>query len=534
MSAKDEFLKLAEPESQEWFREKMKDVRDTEDWAVIQQAFLTMVEEYLQKEILKDVHENIHTHEAGGQFRIAFPHMEVRPDERIMAYMKKLMEARRQWNQEHLFHGYVDCHEVHHEIETYIYFQNPLFYYELPGKTIAKESILDVAHHIGNWVKEVPDWYDWKTHGFVSNWLGTKNVRNYPPYDYQEGNHFRFMDVAMAAFLATGETRYLDVICDYCERWCEHIHRHAKKGEPIPCSILPVEAVTEEMNKAGVFREEGDVYHIFYQMVADNTMYDIVGALLDAWKLTRKDAYLTGAEEMMDQFVKNQRHGRPAHAYSEGSWSWVEEQEDMPKNAGGYITDCTFLARLGVRYHRLTGSDKYKSIILSWAKAIDEEKNACDQMAANVLAAAHYFDGDVRWLTRAYEMALRTCAVTEANDVFHQCNWSGGRQASKFLMEMLYQPLSGTVEWGTRGNIPVRLLRHVTRGRLGLPDKVSFRIWQAGEKRYGFEAVNTGTSRAEWQIEGVYMPIRVYGGKISNGRIVLSGGERIKGHIKAL
>jgi hypothetical protein len=63
----------------------------------------------------------------------------------------------------------------------------PMYYLGFPGANQAASNIEDVAHHTGNWVKEVPEWYSWKRHCFVSNWLGTRSVRDYLPYDYQEG-----------------------------------------------------------------------------------------------------------------------------------------------------------------------------------------------------------------------------------------------------------------------------------------------------------------------------------------------------------
>ena len=49
-------------------------------------------------------------------------------------------------------------------------------------------SVEDFAHHLGNWVDGVPDWYDWKTHNFRSTWLGTREIRGFQPYDYQEAS----------------------------------------------------------------------------------------------------------------------------------------------------------------------------------------------------------------------------------------------------------------------------------------------------------------------------------------------------------
>ena len=196
-------MALATPENRERYEGWKRGL--PEDWAGGQAAFLRMTEEYLRKEETKPVEANIGAHEAGGQFRIAIPYLTVRDDAALKEYMKKMVEARKAYTDKNQYHGYVDCHEVHHEIETYIYFQNPLVYYHLPGEETARQNIVDVAHHIGNWEPDVPHWYNWEKHEFVSNWLGTKGVRDYPPYDYQEGNHFRFIDEAICAYEITGK-----------------------------------------------------------------------------------------------------------------------------------------------------------------------------------------------------------------------------------------------------------------------------------------------------------------------------------------
>ena len=512
----DVYLEKAEAAYKQRCEKVLADCGD--DWVKLQKAFLDMIDEYMDVEVKKDINLNIHTHEAGGQFRIAFPHLLVRKNDKSIKYLEDTVYARRKWTDANQFHGYVDCHEVHHEIETYIYYQMPLYYLGFPGAEQAAKNIIDVAEHVGNWVDGVPDWYNWETHSFVSNWLGTKGVRAYPPYDYQEGNHFRFTDCAMCACHITKDPRYLDLICDYCAAWCDHIEKLAAKGEVISCSILPEAAKILERNKAGVNLGETSVYEIFYSLAADNTMYDIAGGLLDAYFVSDNMRFRAAAELLIDQFVANGNSGRPALQFTKGKWVTVGDEGFD----GKFICDCTFIARLALRHHQMTGSEKYKAIIMSWAASIDEENNSYDQMMANVLVAAHYFDGDSKWLARAYKMALRVWATSEHIDDYHQCAWSGKRQGTKFLMEMLYQPMLGDVDWGTRGNIPKLLFRHVTNGEMTLPTGVAFRSYMISQNEFAFEAVNTSGAKADWSIASVC-------GSTAFAEISLEPGESKKG-----
>lgn len=494
------YLNLATEQNRAWFDEQMKAYEKAPGWANAQRLFLDMIDDYLDVEIKKDVSENIHTHEAGGQFRVAIGHQLVRAREDVFDYMRSIMLTRKKWADDNLYHGYVDCHEVHHEIENYIYFQNPLVYYNFPGHDTALDSILHVAHHVGNWEAGVPDWYNWDTHGFVSVYLGTRGVKDFAPHDYQEGNHFRFMSVCVLAYICTKEQRYLDLINDYCNRWCDHIEAYAAKGAPIPCQILPEAAETVEMSRAGVFTKSNK-YQIFYATVADNTMYDIAGGLLDAYSLTNNPRYLSACEAMMDQFYANGNGKRPAMRFAEGQWQVLGPREDFDVTSyRGYVSDCVFLARLAVRHNMVTGSLKYKDAILAWAKDIDEEANHCDQMMGGLFTAAHYFDGDPQWLTRAYLSALRVRAVTEPQDEFHQCNWSSSRQGTKFLMETLYQPIVGDGEFGTRGGIPLQMLRYQTGDKQQLDQNIAMRLWLIEGRTYGFEAVNMGEETISWHV----------------------------------
>ncbi len=527
------FLTLARPDLRDRVERALGAPGPVPAWASRQQAFLEMVDQYVLQELAKPVESNIHQHEAGGHWRIAFPHLAVRGDPHLAAGLRDTMLARRAWTDAHTYHGYHDCHEVHHQIETFIYFQLPLFYWRLPGADIALASIQDVAHHMGNWEPGVPAWYDWERRGFRSVWLGTREVRPYPPFDYQEANHFRFIDVAMAAYLGTGQERYLELIRNYADRWCEHIEARAGAGRPIRCAIFPPGVEAGEMGRAG--KDGNTEYKGFYSAVSDNTTYDIAGALLDLYRVCGDGRYLQATRLLMDQFFAHGAGGRPARAFREGRWLVVSDRDDLTA-INTYVTDCTFLARLAVRHDTLTGSDRYREPVLAWARAIDESVHLCDQMMANVLVAAHHYDGAPAWLERAYGMALRTAAVVEPEDEYHQCNWARTRQGTKFLMELLYLPLLGGGEWGTRGNILLRRLQHSSGdGTPGLPAGVAFRSWRVDGETDAFEAVHTGQRPIAWEIRSAGEdPLRVErtGPEVgSDGAIRLAPQQKVAGRI---
>lgn len=271
-------------------------------WIAAQREFLESVDAYARAELALPPDFQVDSHEAGGHYRILFPHLQVRGDASILSGMARVFAARRAWAKSSLFHGYVDCDEVHHQPETFLFFQMPLMF--LTGEREVAASVEDFAHHVGNWVADVPAWYDWERHGFRSTWLGTRAIRAFPPYDYQEANHFRFVAAAVAAFVATGEERYRELATDYALRWCGHIEELAARGEPIACSILPGGATRREMGDRvpdGKLRARSE-YPVFYQTVATNTALEIASCLIDIHRLTGDGRMLRAARALIAQF----------------------------------------------------------------------------------------------------------------------------------------------------------------------------------------------------------------------------------------
>ena len=132
-----------------------------------------------------------------------------------------LFDSFHKWAETEAYRGYYARQEAHHGTEPFIFFPTRL--YQLGRRPEAIQAMFrQVADHCGNWSEGVPDWYDWHRHVFRSYYLGTKAVRaedapaNHP-------DHFRFLQIALAAYRMTGEQRYLDLAHDYVGEWARHI-----------------------------------------------------------------------------------------------------------------------------------------------------------------------------------------------------------------------------------------------------------------------------------------------------------------------
>ena len=468
-------------------------------WANAQDRFLTALDAYVDDELARPADFEIQSHEAGGQCRVWFPHYRVRGRRDMMDRMQAILDERIGWVSEHLHHGYVDCHEVHHEPETFLYFQVPLML--LTGMEIAKDSVENFSHHVGNWSDGAPDWYDWETHSFRSTWLGTKEVRDFPPYDYQEANHFRFVAIGLASYVAGRGERYLELAEDYATRWCDHIESRAAAGEPIECSILPAGAQRKEMGFGGEIKEEvkeGE-YPVFYATVAQNTTYDIVTVLLDLFRLTGTERYCEAARAMIAQFFDHvDEDGRPPSSFSSGAWTHRRgEASNLLRAALGGSND--LLVRMADKYRAIARDTCFDAALLRWADVVDEGNQPHDQLPISLMVAAHRITGKSDYLTRACEMAVRGITVTEANTHWHQCD-SSGRYGFKYPTDVIYHAIVAGVDYATRGGLPLVGLSFETDGRPGLPAGCAFRSWEQEPGRLDAEAVNTSGSDVAWRI----------------------------------
>lgn len=142
-------------------------------------------------------------------------------DEGVLDFVRWLRDGFLQWARANLVHGYYPAGEAHHQPENFIFFLPRLWAVD-PDPSVAA-PLDDAAHHAGNWVADVPPWYDWEHQRFRSWRLGTRYVGAAPPEEYEHPDHFRIIQMALCAFRATANERYLDLARDFCGRWARDI-----------------------------------------------------------------------------------------------------------------------------------------------------------------------------------------------------------------------------------------------------------------------------------------------------------------------
>jgi hypothetical protein len=157
------------------------------------------------------------------------PYLRATGDARALAFLAALRDKIRdhfvtadRWR-----HGYWMMHEAHHGTEHFELFLGMLWRLA-PDDAATVTQLTDAAEHFGNWVADVPPWFDWDGGRYRSSFFGTNGVRLEPGLDVNIPDHLRCVNIALLAHAATGEQRYLDLATAYGGRWADAIlHREA-------------------------------------------------------------------------------------------------------------------------------------------------------------------------------------------------------------------------------------------------------------------------------------------------------------------
>lgn len=160
-----------------------------------------------------------------GTFTIAWaPLVERRGYRPALDFMKALRDGtaahfadRGLWR-----HGYWRMADVHHGTEHFELFLATLWRLD-PDDPETVRQMADAAEHLGNWVPDVPAWFDWDTGLFRSMHFGTDGVTDEPGGAVNLAPHLRCVTLCLLAHAMTGEQRYLDLARVHGGRWADAI-----------------------------------------------------------------------------------------------------------------------------------------------------------------------------------------------------------------------------------------------------------------------------------------------------------------------
>ena len=161
-----------------------------------------------------------------------FPHYLVTGEESILERFRSLLADLAGWVETSCEHGYEPEAEAHHGTEPFLLFL-PRYCGVCPEDQGAGQILEDAAHHIGNWVPEIPDWYDYGRDVFHSYHIGTRLVGEDPLFRYELAEHLRFVHIALSACRVTGDERYLEWALRYGRCRAERLLQAGDRRVPL-------------------------------------------------------------------------------------------------------------------------------------------------------------------------------------------------------------------------------------------------------------------------------------------------------------
>lgn len=233
-----------------------------------------------------------------------FPHYLITGDSNVLEHFDTLKDALAGWVERDCFHGYEKKAEAHHGPEPFLLFL-PRYLGLKPEDKEAISLLTDAAEHIGNWVSEIPDWYDYTRDTFIGYNIGTEFVDNQDKDRYELAEHFRFIHIALATYRITGEKRYVDWAIRYGQKRAERI---ITASEPMPLlwDLNEKGLSEEEVNEKNLHRLVASGHHIpgdplagIENLLASGAIY----ALGDLYLLTGEEIYKSAARRIIEPLL---------------------------------------------------------------------------------------------------------------------------------------------------------------------------------------------------------------------------------------
>ena len=270
-----------------------------------------------------------------------FPHYLVTGDETVLKHFGDMKSALAGWIERECLHGYEPEAEAHHGTEPFLLFL-PRYIELVPDDQEARSMLIDAAEHIGNWVEEIPAWYDYDRDTFYGYHIGSRTVQPDAETAYELAEHFRFIHIALAAYRITGEQRYLDWSLRYGRKRAERIV-DAESPMPLLWDLAGNglgEAEVEKRNlhriaAHGTHHLSGDSLSGIENLLASGVIY----ALGDLYHLSGDTIFRDAAKRIVEplvEFVLDPYHDPAAAALSYYRWTfedttfdqWIRDQLD--------------------------------------------------------------------------------------------------------------------------------------------------------------------------------------------------------------
>ena len=236
-----------------------------------------------------------------------FPHYLVTGDQSVLKHFGDLKSALAGWIERECLHGYELEAEAHHGTEPFLLFL-PRYIDLVPDDQEACSMLTDAAEHIGNWVEEIPAWYDYDRDTFYGYFIGSRTVQADAEAAYEVAEHFRFIHIALATYRITREERYLDWSLRYGKKRAERIVA-AKSPMPLLWDLDGNGLGEAEVEERGLHRLaaqgthhiSGDPLAGIENLLASGAIY----ALGDLYHLSGDTIFRDAAKRIVEPLVES-------------------------------------------------------------------------------------------------------------------------------------------------------------------------------------------------------------------------------------
>ena len=349
-----------------------------------------------------------------------FPHYLVTGSESVREHFGELLKQLGGWVERECHHGYEKEAEAHHGTEPFLLFL-PRYLGLFPDDKKAAVLLEDAAHHIGNWVDEVPDWYDWDNDHFIGYRIGSVDVANDERTSVELAEHFRFLHIALAAHRVTGEDRYYDWALQYGRKRAERIL--AVEGDRLPLMwthdhkpVFQEELLSDQKYMgAGNHHIPGDPLVGVEVMLASGAIY----ALGDLFRESGEDVFQAAAKRIAEPLI-----GELLDPYSDPGaaallyyrWTFKDDSLDaqiekqigkLPDEEAGDLT----MMFPEVRKRVVPGVGKRMDMTYWGVWQKDGAAAQTQEPSTSALSLAYHLTGDLDYARRAFKQAERKLSM---------------------------------------------------------------------------------------------------------------------------
>ena len=412
-------------------------------------------------------------------------------DERAYEGIKKitLKYINRGEDSGYYFHGYWadGYNDTEHTLEGVITLAN--LAYVKPNDTEVVSALEHITEHLGNWVSESPDWFDYDTKHIYSLRPGTEIISSTYTTRVDWIFNLQFAKMALATYHATSNERYLNWVGEYLQGWMESTEKNKQENGYF---LLPWE-ISADTGEIGPY--SGTWYYPAFQpgwgwhTSGVNVVRDVRGSFLDYYKFTKKPEYLDFVKNYIFELFRLSRTVLPVNSFDGTSFTSGYSSRNFELFVHTSLlegqTDPNLESKIDQLYQRIT----YSPPLNMWNFRTYDNYTLLYKLLNDAIANSNKKIAALQALT----------ALPAAADDFPKMQGEDGIALSAF----------GGVE-SKRGEMPwTEVLYFKEDGSYGLEDGVAALVTQGNDSTKTFQICNTNGENVFVKAQANFLPAKI-------------------------